>query len=253
MKTGSWLVPRLGVNIDHFATLRELRGTPYPDLVDVASRVERAGAHQITVHLREDRRHIQDADVFALRKKIGISLNLEMAANPEIIRIAKKLRPDWVCIVPEKRREVTTEGGLGVSKMKGALEKMIRDFRKLGIRTSLFIEPDVKTVKLSHELGADAVELHTGKYCNAAQKKFGVKSLGIRNAEFKRIRESALAGIQSGIHVHAGHGFDAVNIRKVAALDLVEEYNIGHYIVCRAALVGVDQAVREMIASIQAP
>ena len=253
MKTGSWLVPRLGVNIDHFATLRELRGTPYPDLVDVASRVERAGAHQITVHLREDRRHIQDADVFALRKKIGISLNLEMAANPEIIRIAKKLRPDWVCIVPEKRREVTTEGGLGVSKMKGGLSKMISDFRKLGIRTSLFIEPDVKTVKLSHELGADAVELHTGKYCNATQKKYGAKSLGIRNAEFKRIRESALAGIQAGIHVHAGHGFDAVNVRKVAALDLVEEYNIGHYIVCRAALVGVDQAVREMIASIQAP
>jgi pyridoxine 5-phosphate synthase len=253
MNPSQWLIPRLGVNIDHFATLRQLRGTPYPDLIEVAKRVEAAGAHQITVHLREDRRHIQDRDVFDLKKKIGISLNLEMAVSPEIVKIAHKVKPDWVCLVPEKRQEVTTEGGLDVLKMKKKLSSLIRDFKKKKIKVSLFIEPDLRVVTASGELGADAIELHTGKYCNATQKRYGAKSAGIEKLELKRIEAAAILGQKLGIHVHAGHGFDLKNVRKVAAFGRIEEYNIGHFIVCRAALVGVDQAVREMMSAIQAP
>jgi pyridoxine 5-phosphate synthase len=253
MKPSQWLIPRLGVNIDHFATLRQLRGTPYPDLVDVAHRVESAGAHQITVHLREDRRHIQDRDVIELRKKIGISLNLEMSVAPEIVRFARKVKPDWVCLVPEKRQEVTTEGGLDVLRMRKKLAPLIRGFQDLGIKVSLFIEPDSEVVRICQDLSADAIEIHTGSFCNAAQKRFGSKSASIEKKELKRIEAAAIFGQKLGIHIHAGHGFDLSNVRKVAAMGRIEEYNIGHSIVCRASLVGVDQAVREMISAIQAP
>ena len=248
-----WLLPRLGVNIDHVATLRQLRNTPYPDLLEAAQVVEQCGAHQITVHLREDRRHIQDDDVIKLRKKIGIDLNLEMALSPEIIKIAHRVRPDWVCLVPEKRQEVTTEGGLDLKKVKKNLGKVIEGFQKKRIKVSLFVEPDSKVVQLSHELGADAVELHTGKYCNGTQGFYGKKSAAIATAEFKRIKEAAEHGKKLGIHVHAGHGFDLKNVRKVVGLDLIEEYNIGHSLICRAVMVGMSQAVREMLSAIQAP
>ena len=253
MTSANWLVPRLGVNIDHIATLRQLRGTPYPDLLEAARIVEKAGAQQITVHLREDRRHIQDADVYALKKNLKIDLNLEMSLSPGIVKIAHKVKPTWVCLVPEKREEVTTEGGLDVKKHKAQIAKLIRDFKKKKIRVSLFIEPDVKVVQLASDLGADAVELHTGRYCMGMQKAFGAKSAAIAKKEFERIRDSALLGKKLGIHVNAGHGFDLENVRKVVALDLIEEYNIGHAIVCRAAIVGLDRAVREMLAAIQAP
>ena len=257
MKDQKWLLPRLGVNIDHIATLRQLRGTPYPSLEEAAKIVERAGAHQITVHLREDRRHIQDEDVFLIRKKSNLDLNLEMAMSAEIVKIAHKVRPDWVCIVPEKRQEVTTEGGLDVKRNQKALSKMIEGFQKKKIRVSLFIEPDVKVVALSHELGADAVELHTGKFCigtqNGFQKKSAAENKAIAQKEFARIKEAAILGKKLGIHTHAGHGFDLDNVRKVVNLGLIEEYNIGHFIVCRAAIVGLDQAVREMLSAIQAP
>lgn len=223
MNSSQWLIPRLGVNIDHFATLRQLRGTPYPNLLEVAKCVEAAGAHQITVHLREDRRHIQDQDVFDLRKKIKGSLNLEMAVSPEIIKIANKVRPDWVCLVPEKRQEVTTEGGLDVVKMKKKLFSVIRDFKKKKIKVSLFIEPDLKGVSAAHELGADAIEIHTGKYCNATQKRLGRKSGAIEKSEVKRIEAAATLGQKLGVHVHAGHGFDLENVRKIAAFGKIEE------------------------------
>lgn len=249
----NWLLPRLGVNIDHIATLRQLRGTPYPSLLEAARIVEKAGAHQITIHLREDRRHIQDQDVYDLKKNLNIDLNLEMALSPEIVKIAHKVKPTWVCLVPEKREEVTTEGGLDVKKYRSKISKLIQDFHKKKIRVSLFIEPDVKVVQLSHELGADAVELHTGRYCMGMQKTLGSKSAATAKNEFERIRAAALLGKKLGFHVHAGHGFDLVNVRKIVALDLIEEYNIGHFIVCRAAIVGLDQAVREMLSAIQAP
>jgi pyridoxine 5-phosphate synthase len=253
MTSRNWLVPRLGVNIDHIATLRQLRGTPYPDLLEAARIVTKAGAQQITVHLREDRRHIQDQDVYDLKKHLKIDLNLEMSLSPEIVKIAHKVKPQWVCLVPEKREEVTTEGGLDVRKHKTKIAKLIHDFQKKKIRVSLFVEPDVKVIALSSELGADAVELHTGRYCMAMQKAFGAKSSAVAKREFERIKESAQLGKKLGIHVHAGHGFDLENVRKVAALDMIEEYNIGHAIVCRAAIVGLDRAVREMLAAIQAP
>lgn len=248
-----WLMPRLGVNIDHIATLRQLRGTPYPNLIEAAKIVEKAGAHQITVHLREDRRHIQDQDVFDLKNILKIDLNLEMALSDEIVKIAHKVKPTWVCLVPEKREEVTTEGGLDVKKHRTRLIKLIRDFQKKNIRVSLFIEPDPKVVQMSFDVGADAIELHTGRYCMAAQKSFGTKSKKIVQTEFEKIKASAELGKTLGIHVNAGHGFDVMNVRRVVSLDLIEEYNIGHAIVCRAAIVGLDQAVREMLAAIQAP
>ena len=252
-KPSTWLLPRLGVNIDHIATLRQLRGTPYPSILEAARICEKAGAQQITVHLREDRRHIQDQDVYDLKKNLNITMNLEMAMSAGIVKIAHKVKPDWVCLVPEKREEVTTEGGLDVKKYSSKLSKLISDFQKKKIRVSLFIEPDPKVVQLSYDLGADAVELHTGRYCMGMQKSLGAKSANVAKKEFDRIRKSAILGKKLGIHVHAGHGFDLENVRKVVALDLIEEYNIGHAVVCRAAIVGLDQAVREMLSAIQAP
>lgn len=250
---------RLGVNIDHVATLRQLRGTPYPSLVEAARIVEEAGGEQITIHLREDRRHIQDHDVTDLRKSLKVPMNLEMAATDAMVKIATKIKPEWVCLVPEKRTEVTTEGGLDLKKNRSRLAKNIEKLKKAKIKVSLFVEPTVSVVSLSHELGADAIELHTGQYCLATQGALGKKSASRVEPEFERIEKSARHGVELGLHVHAGHGFDYENVRAVAALEredrsaLIEEFNIGHAIVCRAALVGMDRAVREMIASIRAP
>ncbi|MCM2278345.1 MAG: pyridoxine 5'-phosphate synthase [Oligoflexia bacterium] len=251
--------PRLGVNIDHVATLRQLRKTPYPDLLEAARLCEQAGAEQITVHLREDRRHIQDEDVKRLRSELKVPLNLEMAATDEMVRIAGRLRPDWCCLVPEKRKEITTEGGLDIGKGRKRIAAAVSRLKKAGIRVSLFVEPSVPVMHIASELGADAVELHTGRYCLAAQGAFKGRSEARAAEELERISRAARQGRALGLHVHAGHGFDYENVRKVAALEdaarepLIEEYNIGHSIVCRAALVGMERAVREMISAILAP
>jgi pyridoxine 5-phosphate synthase len=258
MKTENFL-PRLGVNIDHIATLRQLRGTPYPSLVEAAKIVEIAGGKQITVHLREDRRHIQDHDVTDLRKILRVPLNLEMAATDAMTKIALKVKPEWVCLVPEKRNEVTTEGGLALEKNAKRIRTTIARLKKAGIRVSLFVEPAIKTMRLSAEFGADAVELHTGRYCSAAQGAFGKTSRTKAEKEFARIRDAGRLARKLGLHVHAGHGFDYENVRPVTELlddegrVLIEEYNIGHAIVCRAALVGLDRAVKEMVSAILAP
>jgi len=245
--------PRLGVNIDHVATLRQLRGTPYPDLVEAARLCEMGGAQQITVHLREDRRHIQDDDVRILRATLNIPLNLEMAATDAMVKFARKIQPDWVCLVPEKRNEVTTEGGLDVKKGKARVAKATKALQKAGIKVSHFVEPDRKVIQLCHELGADAVELHTGRYCLATQGALGKASAKKVAPELQRIAEAAMQARQLGMNAHAGHGFDYENVRPVAALELIEEYNIGHAIVCRAAMVGMERAVREMLSAIVAP
>jgi pyridoxine 5-phosphate synthase len=250
-------LPRLGVNIDHIATLRQLHGTPYPSLVEAARIVEDAGGAQITIHLREDRRHINDEDVRNLKKALRIPMNLEMAATEAMTKIALKIRPEWNCIVPEKRAEVTTEGGLALEKNERRIGRTVERLKKAGIKVSLFVEPSTKAMKISAKLGADAVELHTGRYCLATQaEKIVKKKLA---SEFARIRESGELARQLSMHVHAGHGFDYLNVRPVAELldgegrPLVEEYNIGHAIVCRAALVGLDRAVKEMVSAILAP
>jgi pyridoxine 5-phosphate synthase len=252
---------RLGVNIDHIATLRQLRSTPYPNLLEAAQLVERSGGQQITVHLREDRRHIQDEDVRVLRANLKIPLNLEMAASEAMVKFATRLMPDWVCLVPEKRQEVTTEGGLDLSKNQRKVSQVVSKLKKAGIKVSLFVEPSLQAMKLGRSLGADAVELHTGSYCRAAQGGFGARSETKANSELDRISKAASAARKFGMHVHAGHGFDYENVRPVASLrddkngqvPLIEEYNIGHAIVCRAAIVGLERAVREMVSSILAP
>ncbi len=245
---------KLGVNIDHIATLRQLRETPYPDLLEAARLVEKAGGHQITVHLREDRRHIQDDDVKRLRGELKIPLNLEMAASEEMTRFASRISPDWVCLVPEKRQEVTTEGGLDLVKGRKRIVPTVVKLKRAGIRVSLFVEPSLQAVRLSHELGVDAVELHTGRYCLATQDpKAGSRSSARAKAELERIAKAAALARKLGLKCHAGHGFDYANVRPVTELNLIEEYNIGHAIVCRAALVGLERAVREMLSSIQAP
>ena len=249
----------LGVNIDHVATLRQLRGTPYPDLLEAARLCEQGGADQITVHLREDRRHIQDADVVALRKSLRVKLNLEMAATPEMLAIARKIRPDWSCLVPEKRRELTTEGGLALKRNERQIRKVIDGLKTRGIRVSLFVEPSSEAMRLSARWGADAVEIHTGRYCGLTQKKTSAAQARAVKAELARIEEAAVLAHSIGIGVHAGHGFDSSNVRAVAALAapdggaLITEYNIGHWIVCRAAMVGLERAVREMKSQILAP
>ena len=249
--------PRLGVNIDHIATLRQLRGTPYPQIIEAAHLAEQGGAEQITVHLREDRRHIQDEDVKQLRRELHVPLNLEMAVSPEMVKFAMKVLPDWVCLVPEKRREVTTEGGLDVKKNKNRIEAAISSLSKKGIRVSLFIEPSEEAVKLSYELGAHAVELHTGRYCLATQEHPQTKKSRVAaEKELQRIQSAGLLAVNLGVYCHAGHGFDyenvkpAVMLREHSGLPLIKEYNIGHAIVCRSTVVGLKQAVREMVDAI---
>lgn len=241
-------LPVLGVNIDHVATLRQLRGTKYPDILQAAEAAIRGGAGQITVHLREDRRHIQDRDVLLLRKTILVPLNFEMAATPAMVKFAKKIRPMRVCIVPEKRQEKTTEGGLAVQKNSKTLKKIIADLSKSKIKVSLFIEPDLKVVKLSKELGAVAVEFHTGSFC-----------LKPTRSELKRIEQAGRLARKLGLEVHAGHGIDYENVRPLVALRdeeghaLIEEFNIGHSMICRSVFVGLETATREMGSQIWAP
>jgi pyridoxine 5-phosphate synthase len=259
--TSPFVEPRLGVNIDHIATLRQLRGTPYPDLLSAAKMAEKAGARQITVHLREDRRHIQDEDVRQLRAALQIPLNLEMSIQPEIVKFAVRIVPDWACLVPEKRREVTTEGGLDLKKGKKKAAAAIQALKKAGIQVSCFIEPSRGMVRAAASLGADAVEFHTGRYCLASRPASGSGARAKKQAklELSRLAEAGEVARELGLRVHAGHGFDYENVRQVAALTdsdgkpLVEEYNIGHSIVCRAALVGLERAVREMVSAILAP
>lgn len=229
---------KLGVNIDHVATIRQARGGTEPDPVAAAAVAELAGADGITVHLREDRRHIQDRDVMVLRSTVQTHLNLEMAATDEMVAIAMKVVPDYVTLVPEKRQELTTEGGLDVAKYSQSLTRQIELLHQAGITVSLFVDPDMEQLKASARVKADYIEIHTGSYCEAKG--------GARTAELGKIEEAIKAGRTLGLRVNAGHGLNYQNIRPLLALGGVEEYNIGHSIISRAVLVGLDRAVREM-------
>ena len=229
----------LGVNIDHVATLRQARGTEYPSPLEAARAAEDAGADYITLHLREDRRHIQDRDVVALRKALRTRMNLEAAVTPEMIAFARRARPHDVCLVPERRAELTTEGGLDVA---GALERVgraCRDLRAAGIRVSLFIDADRKQVDAALKAGAPVIELHTGGYAEA-------RGPGRRQRELERIRAAAEYAAGRGLLVNAGHGLNYDNVRPIAAIARIGELNIGHAIVARAVFVGMSEAVREM-------
>jgi pyridoxine 5-phosphate synthase len=231
----------LGVNVDHVATVRQARGIDEPDPVTAAALAELAGAECITVHLREDRRHIQDRDVEILRQTVKTRLNLEMAATEEMIGIALKVLPDCVTLVPEKRQELTTEGGLDVAQLRSTLKEQVATLRQGGILVSLFIDPDLEQVKAAHRVGAQAIELHTGSYCEARDDAG-------RKVELGKLDTAIRASKKLGLQVNAGHGLNYVNVREVVALGGIAELNIGHSIVARAVLVGMERAVREMVA-----
>ncbi len=238
-------MPSLGVNIDHVATLRQARYredpdnfNAEPDPVEAALAAERAGASGITAHLREDRRHVQDRDIVRLRESVRTKLNLEMGISPEIVRIALEILPQDVCLVPEHRREVTTEGGLDCAGQLAELRPIVAKLRGRDIRVSLFIDPDEAQIDAAAVLGAEFVELHTGAYANA--------SGAAREAELTRLRAGATRAQAKGLRVNAGHGLNYVNILPILALPGLEELNIGHSIVSRAVAVGIEAAVREM-------
>ncbi len=235
---------RLGVNIDHVATVRQARGVIYPDPVTAAGIVELAGADGIVCHLREDRRHIQDRDLRLLREVIQTRLNLEMAATEEMIRIALETKPDIVTLVPEKREELTTEGGLNVIKSFQSLKKAIQRLQKGEIPVSLFVDPRKDQIKASEGVGANVIEIHTGHYCDA-------KTQSEADEELKNILDAVGEASRCNLRVAAGHGLNYVNVSRIAEIKEIEELNIGHSIIARAVLVGLDRAVREMIALIR--
>ena len=232
-------MPRLGVNIDHVATLRQARGGADPDPLAAAVLVELAGADGIVVHLREDRRHIQDRDLRLLRELIHTKLDLEMAADETMAKIAIAIKPDLVTLVPEQRQELTTEGGLDVAGHKDRIQQIVNMLHAASIPVSLFIEPDLAQVKAAHRVSADFIELHTGRYANAKQSKDA-------DDEVEAITQAAKLSSKLGMGVNAGHGLDYRNLTRLTHIPEIVEYNIGHSIIARAVLVGLNQAVREM-------
>lgn len=226
---------RLGVNVDHIATIREARGTNYPDPVEAALLAESAGADGITCHIRVDRRHIKERDIKILRELVKTHLNVECSLDKEIGAFLKSVKPDWVCLVPERPEEITTEGGLDVRKVKGEVEKATNEFKGSGIKVTFFIEPEKEIVELSAKLGADAVELNTGSWCDNPTE-----------ANFIKIEEAAQVGITLGLEVHAGHGLNLQNIGDIVEIEEISELNIGHSIIARSLIVGIERAVSEM-------
>jgi pyridoxine 5-phosphate synthase len=236
---------QLGVNIDHIATIRQARRTEYPDILAAALAAERGGADGITVHLREDRRHIQDADVDRLRAGIATKLNLEMAATAEMVAKACSVRPADVCLVPERRQELTTEGGLDAAGQRETLARVVGALQEAGIRVSLFIDPNLHQIEAAQQLGAEVVELHTGKYADLVDPT-------ARVGELARIQRAAAAAHAAGLIVNAGHGLTLANVGLIAAIPVMRELNIGHSIVADAIFDGLEQAVRHMKAAMLA-
>lgn len=229
----------LGINIDHIATVRNARGTVYPSPVEAALVAETAGADLITMHLREDRRHIKDADVFAVRQAISTRLNLEMALTEEMLDNALQVKPQDVCIVPEKRQEITTEGGLAVLGQEKTIATFIEMLEKENIRVSLFIDPDIAQIQAAKDIGASVIELHTGRYADAADEK-------TRQAELQRIKTAAEFADKNGFCVNAGHGLNIHNVADIARLPEIRELNIGHAIIAQALFLGLATSVKQM-------
>ncbi len=235
---------RLGVNIDHVATLRQARGTSYPSVVEAARCCEVAGAEGITIHLREDRRHIQDADVYALRESLNVPMNLEMANTPEIVQVALDVKPAEVCLVPEKRKELTTEGGLDVAGQLDELMPAVAAMTEAGIAVSMFIDPELRQIEASVAVGATYVELHTGTFCDANEVDAAT--------EMKRLIVGAKQVHDAGLKLNAGHGINLSNLAGVLLMPHLDTLNIGHSIVADAVFVGLENAVRDMIRAMDA-
>ena len=230
---------RLGVNIDHVATIRNARGEIYPDPLRAALLAQKSGANSITIHLREDRRHIRDKDLKNIKNKIKIPLNLEMAPTKQMLNIAIKHKPNFVCIVPEKRNEITTEGGLNVKKNIKFLKRIIKKLKKNKIRVSLFINPKISDIKLSKTLGTNCIELHTGKFCNLFNKNKKTKSA------FLNLRKSAYYAKKLGLEVHAGHGLTYKSTYQMTKIKSISEFNIGHFIVSESLFIGIKNSIKK--------
>jgi len=231
---------RLGVNIDHAATLKQVRGgkTSYPDILQIAEIAVQGGANLITIHLREDRRHIQESDLQMLAQNLKVPLNLEMAATWDMVKKARKYRPEWCCFVPEKRQELTTEGGLNVLRDQIKIKKQVEKLHFIGIEASMFIEPSLKQVQAAYDVGADAIELHTGHWvtCHGRNKK----------KEWQRLVEAAKLAHHLGMGVHAGHGLDYISAKQICKLPYLQEVNIGHSLICYSLESGLKAAVKKM-------
>tara|TARA_B110001450_G_scaffold102142_1_gene96681 strand:- start:1536 stop:2261 length:726 start_codon:yes stop_codon:yes gene_type:complete len=230
---------RLGVNIDHIATVRNARGLFHPDPVSIAKLVIKYGAHSITIHLREDRRHIKDLDVIKICKIKKIITNLEISLNEDIIKIALKNKPNFICIVPEKRMEVTTEGGLNLLKNLNRIKKTIQKFKNKKIRTSLFIDPNIKDIKIAKELNTDCIELHTGKISDMVKNKRNY------NHEYKKIKRCCILANKLGLEVHAGHGLDYKTAKILSKIKEIEEFNIGHFIIGESIVHGLKNTIKK--------
>ena len=230
---------RLGINIDHVATIRNARGESYPDPLKAALIAQKSGADSITIHLREDRRHIRDMDLKNIKKKLRIPLNLEMAPTKKMLKIAIKNKPNFVCIVPEKRREITTEGGLNIEKNKKFIRKLIAVLHKNKIRVSLFIEPKIKDIKLSSSLGANCVELHTGNFCRSINKGKNASN------SFLKLKKSANYAQKIGLEVHAGHGLTYKSAYHISKIKHISEFNIGHFIIAESIFMGLNNVVKK--------
>ena len=229
---------RLGVNIDHVATVRNARGETYPSPLRAALLAQKNGADSVTIHLREDRRHINEFDLKNIKKKLKIPLNLEIAATREMLKIAIKSKPPFICIVPEKRKEITTEGGLNLNHNKNFLKKLIRKLKENKSRVSLFIEPNLRDIIQAKKLNADCVEIHTGKFCNLVNKKKNFKK------EFKKIEKVITMGNDLGLEVHAGHGLTYNSAKILAKLKNIKEFNIGHFLIGESIFVGMPSAIK---------
>jgi pyridoxine 5-phosphate synthase len=231
-------VKRLGVNIDHIATLRNARGETHPDPCFAASEVIKMGADSVTIHLREDRRHINDLDAKKICKLKKILVNLEISMNDKIVKNALKIKPNYICIVPENRKEVTTEGGLNLDKNQKKLRNIIQIFKQAKIRTSLFVNPSIRDIKISNDLNADCVEIHTGRLSNL------VKSKKDYNAELRRIKKSSVLAKKLNIEVHAGHGLDYQTTQILSKINEIQEFNIGHFIIGESIFFGLSKVIR---------
>ena len=232
---------RLGINIDHVATIRNARGESYPEPLRAALEAEKSGANSVTIHLREDRRHIRDYDLKNIKKKLKIPLNLEIAPTNEMLNIAIKNKPNFVCIVPEKRKELTTEGGLNILKNKKILKKIVSKLKKNKIRISLFIEPLLSNVELAFMLGVDCVELHTGTFCNLFNKKHKKKT----EVVYIKIKQCASYAKNLGLDVHAGHGLTYRSAYQISKIEEISEFNIGHFIVAESIFIGLKNSIKQ--------